>query len=383
MKITLKRTPEQVELVKAMASRNRTVAYEAQVALAEFIGPVLAEVLNNAPTVSNLFQSLQFDADDNPSIPLDLYYDIADEDYVRIWSQSHAGGLPSNQVLPTASELKLATYSLDGAVDFDRRYAAKSRMDVVSKTFTRLAQEVLLKQERTSATLLMTSLAGASTKSSTATADSHIIANAVDGKFLMADVNDLFTLAKRINSSWIGGTPTTRTRGITDLICSPEVVGDIRSMAYNSVNTLDVDGSALGAGEQPIAAPESVREELYRNVGMNSFMGLNILEYNEMGAGQKFNDLFNTAAGGATYNSLTTTAAVTFAATDEIVVGVDRSRDSLIRAVATDSESGSEMNLLADDQYSIRQNKIGYFGSIEEGRVVLDNRVLVGVAIDR
>ncbi len=383
MKITLKRTPEQVELVKAMASRNRTVAYEAQVALAEFIGPVLAEVLNNAPTVSNLFQSLQFDADDNPSIPLDLYYDIADEDYVRIWSQSHAGGLPSNQVLPTASELKLATYSLDGAVDFDRRYAAKSRMDVVSKTFTRLAQEVLLKQERTSATLLMTSLAGASTKSSTAAADSHIIANAVDGKFLMADVNDLFTLAKRINSSWIGGTPTTRTRGITDLICSPEVVGDIRSMAYNSVNTLDVDGSALGAGEQPIAAPESVREELYRNVGMNSFMGLNILEYNEMGAGQKFNDLFNTAAGGATYNSLTTSAAVTFAATDEIVVGVDRSRDSLIRAVATDSESGSEMNLLADDQYSIRQNKIGYFGSIEEGRVVLDNRVLVGVAIDR
>ena len=166
MKITLKRTPEQVELVKAMASRNRTVAYEAQVALAEFIGPVLAEVLNQAPTVSNLFNSLQFDADDNPSIPLDLYYDIADEDYVRVWSQSHAGGLPSNQVLPTASELKLATYTLDAAVDFDRRYAAKSRMDVVGKTFTRVAQEILLKQERTSATLLMTSLAGASIKTS-------------------------------------------------------------------------------------------------------------------------------------------------------------------------------------------------------------------------
>ncbi len=31
MKITLKRTPEQVELIKAMASRNRNVAYEAQV----------------------------------------------------------------------------------------------------------------------------------------------------------------------------------------------------------------------------------------------------------------------------------------------------------------------------------------------------------------
>ena len=74
----------------------------------------------------------------------------------RVWSQSHAGGLPSNQVLPTASELKLATYTLDSAVDFDRRYAAKSRMDVIGKTFTRVAQEILLKQQKTSASLVMT-----------------------------------------------------------------------------------------------------------------------------------------------------------------------------------------------------------------------------------
>ncbi len=93
MKISLKRTPEQVELIKAMASRNRQVAYEAQVALAEFIGPVLAEVINNAPTLSNLFTQLQFNADDNPSIPLDLYYDISDEDYITVYSQSAAGGV--------------------------------------------------------------------------------------------------------------------------------------------------------------------------------------------------------------------------------------------------------------------------------------------------
>jgi hypothetical protein len=385
MKITLKRTPEQVELVKAMASRNRNVAYEAQVALAEFIGPVLAEVLNNAPTVSTLFQSLSFNADDNPSIPLDLYYNIADEDYVRVWSQSHAGGLPSNQVLPTSSELKLATYSLDSAVDFDRRYAAKSRMDVVSKTFTRVAQEILLKQERTSATLVMTALANAETKSSTASGDKHVQACEIENTFLLADINNMFTLAKRINSSWINGTPTTRTRGITDIICSPEIVQDIRSMAYNPVNTRDANGTspqAAGAAANGLAAPEALRDELWRNVGLNSFMGLNILEFNEMGKGQKFNTLFDTAAGGATYRAPESDNNFAFAgANDEIVVGVDRTRDSLIRAVATDAESGSEMTLIADDQYSIRQNKIGYFGSIEEGRVVLDNRVLVGCAV--
>jgi hypothetical protein len=383
MKITLKRTPEQVELVKAMASRNRTVAYEAQVALAEFIGPVLAEVLNNAPTVSNLFNSLQFDADDNPSIPLDLYYDIADEDYVRVWSQSHAGGLPSNQVLPTASELKLATYTLDAAVDFDRRYAAKSRMDVVGKTFTRVAQEILLKQERTSATLLMTSLAGAQIKTSPLFEDKQIFRTALADQVLIDDFNKLMTLAKRINTSWIGGTPTTRTRGITDIVCSPEVVGSIRAMAYNPVNTRGGDGAGAAAtdgSQNPIAAPEGLRNELYQNAGLDSFMGVNILEFNEMGKGQKFNTIFDTAAGSASYKTFGGARANAFAgASDEIIVGVDRTRDSLMRVIATDPDSNSEMNLIADDQYSVRQNKIGYYGQIEEGRVVLDNRVLLGL----
>jgi len=387
MKITLKRTPEQVELIKAMASRNRNVAYEAQVALAEFIGPVLAEVLNNAPTVSSLFQSLQFDADDNPSIPLDLYYDIADEDYVKVWSQSHAGGLPSSQVLPTVSELKVATYTLDSAVDFDRRYAAKSRMDVVSKTFTRVAQEILLKQDRTSATLVMSSLAGASIKSSPLTANTQVFRTAVADTVLIDDFNKLMTLAKRVNTSWIGGTPTTRTRGITDIVCSPEVVGSIRAMAYNPVNTnagvtTDAGGGSAGITSSVVAAPEGLRNELYQNAGLDSFMGVNILEFNEFGKGQKFNTLFDTAAGATTYATFAGARTAVFdgaADGDEIIVGVDRTRDSLMRVVATDPDSQSEMNLVADDQYSIRQNKIGYFGQIEEGRIVLDNRVLLGL----
>ena len=373
MKITLKRTPEQVELVKAMASRNKAVAYEAQVALAEFIGPVLAEVLNQAPTVSNLFQSLQFDAEDNPSIPLDLYYNISDTDYVNVWSQSHAGGLPTNQVLPTASELKLATYSLDSAVSFDRRYAAKSRMDVISKTFTRVAQEILIKQETTSATLLMTSVANATTNSKP-----HVQTNRVAGKFTLADMNDLLTLAKRINTSWIGGTPTTRTKGLTDLICSPEVVQDIRSMAYNAINSADADNTAPTT--EGLAAPDELRMDIFRNAGLPQFYGLSIMEINELGTNQKFNDLFDTAAGSTTYYNPdgSTLPQVFDTALDDFILGVDRTRDSLIRAVAVDAESGSEFNLIADDQYSIRQNKIGYFGSIDEGRVVLDNRVLVG-----
>ena len=61
--------------------------------------------------------------------------------------------------------------------------------------------------------------------------------------------------------------------------------------------------------------------------------------------------------------------------------GLTAVESPLFRAVALDSESGSEFTLLADDQYSVRQQKIGYYGSLEEGRMVLDNRVLTGITI--
>ena len=376
MKITLKRTPEQIELVKAMASRNRTVAYEAQVALAEFMGPVLAEVINQAPTLSNLFTTLQFNADDNPSIPLDLYYDINDEDYIKVYSQSHAGGLPTNQVLPTASEMKIATYSLDTAVSFDRRYAAKSRMDVVSKTFTRAAQEILAKQETTSASLIMGSLADASTNST-----DHVFENGHGGlNFVLDDINKLMTLAKRIQASFLGGSPAGGTaKGITDLIVSPEVVEKLRAMAYNPINTSNGPAASGGTGADGIAAPDELRMSVYSSAGLPEFYGISIMEILELGANKRFTNLFDTAQGAASASD----GAKLFTTGDDLVIGIDRSRESLIRAVAIDEDSGGEFNLIADDQYSIRQQKIGYFGSLEEGRMVLDNRALVGCVVSK
>jgi len=371
MKISLKRTPEQIELIKAMASKNRSVAYEAQVALAEFIGPVIAEVINNAPVLSNLFTSLQFNSEDNPSIPLDLYYDVSDEDYVQVYSNTVAGGLPQNQVVPTVSELKIATYSLDTAVSFDRRYAAKSRMDVVSKTFTRMAQEILMKQERTSANLIMGALAGATTNGK-----DHVFRAATDGSFLLDDFNELLTRAKRINTSWSKGSPEGGRRGITDILVSPEAVKALREMAYNPVNT-----KSTAATGNDLAAPESLRDSVYQaGGGLPSFYGISLMEVNELGAGQKFNTIFDTVAGSSTYAKADgTTGDAEFGTGDEILVGLDRGREALVKAIAVDEENGSEFQLTADDQYSIRQNKIGWFGGLEEGRMVLDNRALLGI----
>jgi hypothetical protein len=379
MKITLDRTPEQVELIKAMASKNRDVAYEAQTALAEFIGPVLAEVVNTAPTVSNMFTSLQFNSDESPSIPLDLYHDITDEDYIQVWSQSVPGGLPTNQVAPSQSELKFTTYTLDSALSFDKRYASRSRLDVVSKTFTRMAQEILLKQEKTSASMIMTALAKATTNT-----EQHVIRSAQAGRFLLSDLNKLFTKAKRINTSWTGGTPADRRgRGITDILVSPEIVEEIRGLAYNPINT---KGS-----NTDIAGTDSMRDAIFNSAGIPEFYGVSIQEYNEMGNGQKWNDVFSLSADPAGYagNYATSDTTRKFGrnanddadVAEQILVGVDLSRESMIRAVATDSESGDEFSLVSDDQFVTRQSKIGYYGSLEEGRMIIDDRVLLGLIV--
>jgi hypothetical protein len=105
------------------------------------------------------------------------------------------------------------------------------------------------------------------------------------------------------------------------------------------------------------------------------------MEVLELGIGKRFNDVFDTVAGSTDYldNSSVVASSVFAGATEEIIVGLDRSRDAMIRAIAVDSETGSQFNLVADDQFSNRQQRIGYFGSLEEGRMVLDNRALVGL----
>ena len=382
MKITLKNTPEQVELVKAMASRDRNVAYEAQTALAEFIGPVLVEVINQAPALSNLFTSLQYNSDDNPSIPLDLYFDVADEDYVQVYSQTRAGGMPTSEVQPTSAELKVATYSLDSAVSFDRRYAAKSRMDVVAKTMTRVAQEILLKQNTISAQVILKALANAETQGI-----KHVFSSAAVSRFVLADLNALLTRAKRISPSFVGGTPDVRSgRGITDIICGPEIVEELRAIAYNPINTKNAPvGSAI---KDSVQTHPDIAAQAFNAAGAPEFYGIGIIELNEFGGfganqEQKFDTIFATHAGATEYPTALGEGTATFAAaTDALIIGIDRTRESLVRPVATDAENGAEFNLIADDQYSIRQSKIGYFGSLEEGRIILDDRALSGVIVN-
>ena len=167
---------------------------------------------------------------------------------------------------------------------------------------------------------------------------------------------------------------------------------ELRSMAYNPINTkvapVATPSTSYTAGNAPVMVTEDVRAQMFTQAGIPDFMGVSIMEILELGVGRKFNTVFDVLAGSTAFadhyniNAYSGTATAFDGAAEEIMIGLDRSRDSLVRLVAVDADTGSEFSLQADDQYiGTRNSKIGFYGSLEEGRVVLDNRALCGLIL--
>lgn len=379
MKLKLKNTPEQVELIKALGSKDLLVSREASEAFAAFIGPVISKVLQEAGTSGMIYSDSSFDEDDSPSYPLDLYYN-QDAGFVSVWSQGLAGGLPSSDAGVPIAEMKIATYRLDSAVSLSKKYARKARLDVVSKALERMAQEVLVKQERNAWAVIVKALAeaatlnGRSVAAGTASSLRHILTTAVDGAFSVNDMSDLMIRFKRINVGWAGGT-TAEAKGLTDLFISPEIMGQIRNFAASPVST--ASSTDLPAG---------VREEIFRGAGLATVYGVKLHELVELGKSQKYNTLFETFsdAVGVTYNNAASSnsEAAFNTASHQIAVGLDLSREAFIRPVARQADSGGAFTALPDDQFfATRSDKMGFYGFLEEGRVCLDGRAVAGLFI--
>lgn len=386
MKLKLKNTPEQVELVKALGSKNPAIAREASEAFAAFLGPVIQQVLLQAGTASRIYTDAPFNEDDSPSYPLDLYYNEGVGN-ISVWSQSMAGGLPTSMV-SGGQELKIATYRLDAAVGFLKKYARRSRLDVVSKGLERMAQEVLVKQERNAWAVITKALANAVTNNK-----KHVTGSTSASVLQVHDFNRLMTLNKRLNESFANGTPDSAySNGITDLFLSPEMMEQVRAFAYQPMNTKGANGTSVAANNAGIALPENLREGIFNAAGAQEIYGVALNELIELGIGKKYNVLFDSivttdsATGiptGGDNGALAYNGTSAFAkATDEILIGVDNSKGAFIRPIATqDNASGGSFTVLPDDQFTQRADKTGFYGFLEEGRVCIDSRAVVGLVV--
>lgn len=370
--IKLKQTAEQLELVKAIGSKNVDTSREAMAAFSNAIGPVIGQVLSQAGTASLIFNDQSFLEGDSPSYPLDLYFG-ENAGYITVWSNStQPGGLPTSEIYG-AAEMKVHTYRLDSAVSFLKKYARKNNLNILEKALERMINETLIKQELQAWSVLLMAL-GQATTPVNGTATKHTVAAGTSGLFILADLSKMITLSRRINHSYAEGTAVAPySKGITDLFVSPEIKEQIRAFAYNPMNTRGVPNSDEST---VLGLPDNIREEIYRSAGTSELFGINITDLNELGAGYKYNALFGTFA----QTGIAPGSGNFSAATNEILVGVDLTKQACLRFVETDN-SGSTFTTMPDDQFLVRAEKVGFYGYLEEGRVVLDSRALMGLVV--
>jgi len=208
----------------------------------------------------------------------------------------------------------------------------------------------------------------------TAAAGNHVIAATTAGVLQLNDFNRLLTRSKRIWSSFSSGTPVGgATTGVTDLLMSPEMTEQIRAIAYQPVNTRS--GAVATNGATSIPATDSMREAIMNSAGFPTLFGIGIIELLELGINQRYNKIFDAVN---TANS----SPVTFTqASNNIIFGVDRGRGGLLRPTVTEEGASTDVSVSVDDQFAVRQNKMGWYGGIHEGRIIVEDRVLTGCVV--
>jgi hypothetical protein len=374
MKIEFKNTPEQVALIKAMASNNKVEAAEAQEAFAAFLSPLLQEVLLHAGSSAEIFSDEPYNEDDSPSYPIDPLYGNANYGDVSIWSQTVGGGLPTNE-FAGSSEIKLRTYDLDTAFSFDKRYARRARLNPIARYVEYAINQLVVKQERNAWSVIMKVLADASTNGV-----KHTFRAGVSDAFLPNDISNLWTMIRRQNTDYLGGTPMGATGGLTDIYVSPEIKGQIRGFAYNPVNTKAgvVTG---GAGVTSVTLPEEVRSQIYRSAGTSEIFGVVIHELLELGVGRRYNELFDFFSSG-NIDVYGGTGGSAFAnASDELLIGFDLARGAFLRPVETYDDNGGQIQTFVDDQFQARAQKLGWYAKLREGRVCIDSKAVCGLVV--
>lgn len=368
MKIKIEKNPQVVAMFQLMADKNYSVAQPAREAFAATVQEPIMKAIESEAVLGNLFTTQSFTYGTPSTIDLAPMFDIKQADFIKVWSQVRAGGLATSQNM-SVDELYVMTYALESAVSFKLDFLKAARVDNVAAYLQRMAQEVQYKQELNSAAVLTTTAANA-TYSDKNTTKFQVIRSATQGVITPQDISKLTTLMSRVNSSWVGGTPRGAGRSITTLVTSPETLEQIRNSAFQNINS---NGDAIPASDK-------FRDDIYNAVGNPTWYGSELVNVYDMGVGYHYNILFGNAAGSNAYAGYGGNGTATFSPFNEqVLFGIDKRQDFLIRLVEEDPFTSSTFVVQADNQWSNRSEEMGMWGRVKEGRVSLDGRNIVSL----
>ncbi len=313
-------------LLKKAGSGNSAEAMAAQTAIAaELTIPIRKGVLTGN-NIAGIFTSTVFDPNARIEYPIDLYRPDNDGQFTA-YVIPNQGAIPQRHV--EGDYVTVPTFDVGSSIDFLQRYAKEARFDVVGRALEVLEAGFVKKENDDGWHTIM---AGA--------VDRNILvndSNATAGQF----TKRLISLMKLVMRRNAGGNSTSINRGkLTHLYLSPEANEDLRSWTFAEVDDV-------------------TRREIYMadDGSINKVFGVNLVDLDELGEGQEYQDYYTNVLGGSMANGDV-----------EVLIGLDLASENAFLQPIRD-----ELQIFpADDLH--RQRRAGFYAWRSYGMALMDQR---------
>jgi hypothetical protein len=333
MSYTNRPSDEFIALLKQSGDGDMNAAQAAQREFAKALELPLRKGVLAGDVLGNIFETIPVEAGAGTEFPLDLISPGMEGEHVAYTNPGH-GRIPERSV--EGDYVMIPTYSITSSIDYLLRYAREARWDIVGRAMQVLEAGFTKKMNDDGWHTLLA-----------AGVDRNILVydgDATRGMFSKRLVSLMQTVMRR-NA---GGNTGSSNRGrLTDLYVSPEALEDVRNWGLDMVD-------------------EVTRREIYTasegGAPITRIFGVNLHDLDELGEGQEYQEFFKSDLSGALEGS-----------DDELVVGLDQSsNDSFVMPIKQQLE-------VFEDPTLHRQQRAGYYGFMELGFGVLDNRrILLG-----
>jgi len=331
MTIKDKPSEEFLGLLRQTGDNDLQVASAAQYEFAKALQTPLRQGVLLGDVLGNIFETLTLTQNQTAEYPLDLISPGMEGEHVAYTNPGH-GRIPERSV--ESDYVTVPTYGITSSIDYLLRYARDARWDIAGRAMQVMeAGFVKKKNDDGWHTLLAAGV------------DRNILVfdgDATAGMFTKRLVS-LMQVTMRRNA---GGNTGSANRGrLTDLYVSPEALEDVRNWGLDQVD-------------------EVTRREIYiateNGAPITRIFGVNLRDLDELGEGQEYQTFYLNGLGGALQ-----------ASDSELVIGLDQSStDSFIMPMR-------EALQVFPDPMLHRQQRVGYYGWMELGFAVLDNRRLI------
>ncbi len=321
---------EQIALLRATASDNVEEAMIAQRALAQALTEPLRQGIFDEDNLGGIYERMVLAPGAQANFQLDFVKPGEEDINFTAITLPKQGRVPERHV--EGDELWVPTFRITNAIDWSLRYARDARFDIVARALDvyRMGYTRKINEDGW-----------------------HTLLAAADARGLV--VNDPIAQNGQFTKELISKMMTAMTRNaggngqagrLTDVYMSMEAIEDIRAWDITEVDDV-------------------TRRDILKAAGANmmNLYGVNLHAMTEYGVGQEYQLYLTTVLG----RSVTAVDA----GDAEFVVGLDQStNDSFVQPIRQELQT-------FEDPALHRQQRAGFYGWMEHGYAVLDNRRLL------